>query len=98
MAADAPKAPRKKTERALKKSTETALYRYFDSTGELLYVGISVSAVQRLSQHSRSGSGWMRLVKRIEIDRYATRAAAHEAERAAIRLEKPLFNIMFAVE
>lgn len=69
----------------------TELYRHFDRDGTLLYVGISLSAIRRTSQHKTSG-WWMR-VSRIDIERHPTREKALEAERVAIQTEKPLFNI-----
>jgi hypothetical protein len=36
---------------------ETELYRHYDAEGNLLYVGISLNSVVRLTQH-RQASGW----------------------------------------
>jgi hypothetical protein len=38
------------------------LYRYFDETGKLLYVGMSLSAFRRAAQH-RLGSDWFKTAK-----------------------------------
>ena len=43
-----------------------ALYRHFDGTGRLLYVGISLSVIVRLSGHKRSP--WFGDIARVEID------------------------------
>ena len=40
---------------------ETDLYRHFDAAGNLLYVGISFSAINRFSQH-KYGSEWSKKV------------------------------------
>lgn len=69
----------------------TALYRHYDANGQLLYVGVSLSAVYRLSQHRRSG--WAQAIARVDIKHYSCRAAALTAERKAIYKEKPRFNI-----
>jgi|TARA_R100001530_G_scaffold45811_4_gene34467 excinuclease UvrABC nuclease subunit len=69
-----------------------SLYRHFDGDGELLYVGVSLNAVNRLSQH-KVGSGWAGEIKRVDIDHYPTREEALEAETNAIVDENPLHNI-----
>jgi predicted GIY-YIG superfamily endonuclease len=68
------------------------VYRHYDRDGHLLYVGISLSAIERLREHRR-GSRWFREIARIEIERHATRALAIAAEANAIRNERPLYNI-----
>lgn len=73
---------------------KTALYRHFSQDGELLYIGISLSAVQRLKQH-KADKGWAGEIASVHIDYFPTRAAALEAERNAITREKPLFNKAF---
>ena len=70
----------------------TALYRHFDSDGRLLYVGISLSAIIRLAEHR--ASPWFDDIAHVEIEHRSTRKAALAAERAAIRNEKPLHNIV----
>jgi hypothetical protein len=73
----------------------THLYRYFGEDGTLLYIGVSLSAVQRLAQH-RIHAPWFDQIKRIELETFATRQQAEAAERAAIIKEMPLFNISFS--
>lgn len=72
--------------------TRTALYRHFDAAGQLLYVGISLSAVQRLGQH-RDTAGWYGLIKRVEIEWLPGRLEALHAEAVAIARESPVHNI-----
>lgn len=72
--------------------SETELYRHFDGSGQLLYVGISLSTIGRLAQHNRL-SHWARDIATITIERYPTRAEAVQAERAAIAAERPKFNV-----
>lgn len=76
---------------------DTDLYRLFDESNELLYVGISISAIQRASQH-RNRKGWWLNVKRIEIEHYETRDLALTAEYEAIISERPLHNVMHSKE
>lgn len=78
------------------KETKTALYRHFDSSGKLLYVGISLSAVHRLSRHG--SSPWYADIARVDIQHFETRADAMEAELIAIKTENPLFNKMHAAK
>lgn len=74
-------------------SVRTALYRHFDASGVLLYVGISLNAVSRLSQH-RSSSHWYQDIANVSIEYHSTREAALIAERLAIINEGPLHNIV----
>jgi predicted DNA-binding transcriptional regulator AlpA len=71
------------------------LYRHFDSDGKLLYVGISLSFIARLSEHAVR-SGWFWKIARVEVTGYATEADALVAERIAIHQERPLHNIRHA--
>lgn len=68
------------------------LYRYYDKGGRLLYVGVSLSSLMRLTQHRRERT-WFDRVSKITIERFPTRAAALAAERNAIRMQRPLFNL-----
>lgn len=76
-----------------KKTAE--LYRHYDASGVLLYVGISLASVSRLMQHRRD-SGWFDKITNITIEHYPTRVAALRAERAAIKSENPKHNISHA--
>lgn len=69
---------------------QTALYRHFDADGCLLYVGISLNAVQRLSQHS--DSPWAQDIRNVTVEMHPTRQGALTAEAEAIRVERPLHN------
>ncbi|MFA5920106.1 MAG: hypothetical protein WC856_02295 [Methylococcaceae bacterium] len=70
---------------------KTALYRHFSSDGTLLYVGISLSAINRLSQHKTSG--WHTDIAKVDIEHFDNRISAMNAEEQAIKIEKPKFNI-----
>jgi len=71
---------------------QTALYRHFDNANELLYIGISLSTMQRLGQHKRH-SHWFNSITNITITQFPTREEAISAESIAIREEKPIHNI-----
>ena len=71
----------------------TALYRHFDAHDVLLYVGISLSPIYRLSSH-RAGSSWADKIARVSIQWLPTRAEALQAEAYAIATESPLHNIV----
>ncbi|HDS1216263.1 TPA: GIY-YIG nuclease family protein [Stenotrophomonas maltophilia] len=73
------------------KSQATCLYRHFNAAGDLLYVGISISIMQRTRTHGYAAA-WFRDVSRITVAWHPTRAEAEKAERVAIREEKPRFN------
>jgi predicted GIY-YIG superfamily endonuclease len=70
---------------------EHCLYRHFDASGALLYIGISLSAVERLSAHNRTAR-WSAKITRVEIERFATRDEAVRAESSGIKDEKPRYN------
>lgn len=71
----------------------TSLYRHFADNGSLLYVGISLSWPARTKAHA-SGSRWFDQVTKVEIEHFPTREAALDAEREAIKRERPAFNIV----
>ncbi len=70
----------------------TNLYRHYDSEGTLLYIGVSLNAIVRLSQH-KTASGWFEQISRVEIEKFPSRAAALNAETEAIKREDPLHNV-----
>lgn len=74
----------------------TQLYRHFNKYGDLLYVGISLSAVGRLMQH-RDLAHWYFDIQRIEIETFETREDALIAEEKAIKTEKPAHNIRHSI-
>lgn len=71
--------------------TATTLYRAFDSSGQLLYVGISGHTATRFSQH-RAEKSWWSDVAEIKTERFPNRLDAALAERDAIRYEAPRHN------
>lgn len=71
----------------------TSLYRHFAADGSLLYVGISLSWPARTKAHLRQ-SRWFEEVARVEIERFPSREDALNAERHAIKSERPKFNVV----
>jgi hypothetical protein len=67
------------------------LYRHYHPNGDLLYVGVSLRALDRQQNHLGKAD-WRKLIHRIVIEPFETREAALEAEEIAIRLEFPKFN------
>jgi predicted GIY-YIG superfamily endonuclease len=74
-------------------SDPTKLYRYYDSAGVLLYVGISKNALQRLTEHE-AGKSWQENIANVRIETFPDRDAAHTAERRAIAAENPTQNLI----
>lgn len=70
----------------------TALYRFFDASDVLLYVGISVNPKVRDYHHARQSAWWPKAARK-EICWYDTWPEADAAETAAIAIERPLYNI-----
>lgn len=70
---------------------EVAVYRLFDSCGQLLYVGISKDPLNRWQEHV--GKSWWTDVAEYEVLWHDTRAAAREAEKGALANEGPVHNI-----
>lgn len=69
-----------------------ALYRHFNADGELLYAGISVSSLVRLTKH-RNTADWFGEIAVVKIEHFPSRKEALVAEAKAIREEKPKHNV-----
>src|ERR1700683_3457641 len=70
----------------------TALYRFYDAGGGLLYVGISRNLSMRWDKHARVQPWWSQVARKTVV-LYATRADAGKAEGHAVRTENPAHNI-----
>ncbi len=75
----------------------TALYRFYDAAGVLLYAGITDDLARRLRQHARE-KAWFGLVQHQAATWYGSESRARKAETAAIRGELPRYNIVGALE
>lgn len=71
----------------------TALYRFFNADGALLYVGITEHLGIRWNTHAKKQPWWPQ-VARQTVDWHETRALAEKAETAAIKAEQPKYNII----
>lgn len=71
---------------------KTCLYRHFDKSGVLLYVGIARDHQSRLKSHSRYAD-WKYDIATVTVEYFETRTEAGRAEIKAIQTEKPLHNI-----
>lgn len=74
-------------------STTHALYRFYDTTDQLLYVGITADPGSRWRSHAHEKPWWQHVAK-ITVETHPDRTTVLEAERAAIVTEKPLHNIV----
>lgn len=78
------------------RSIRTALYRLYDDTDALLYVGIAEDPRERWSQHAADKSWWPEVTRR-DVEWIANRADAERTEREAIMSEKPRYNRTHAI-
>ena len=75
---------------------KTTLYRYFDSEGQLLYVGITGDNTKRQSQHRRN-SFWFGLIGSATFEHYDSKDEALNAETIAIENESPKHNQKYGI-
>lgn len=68
-----------------------AVYRFWDASDRLLYVGLTVDPGLRWKAHKRRD--WWRSVARATLEWFPDRASAERAEREAIRNEDPVHNV-----
>lgn len=69
----------------------TSVYRYYDKTGVLLYVGITSRATARQREHN-ADKEWWAFVARQEVEHFPSRGAASDREKGLIRQFRPPFN------
>lgn len=70
----------------------TTLYRYFDSEGQLLYVGITKNQFNRLQDHAKIQPWWHEVVTGT-FSHYQSREEALDAETVTIATEMPKYNL-----
>lgn len=70
----------------------TALYRYFDATNELLYIGISIDPDGRLRAHRDNHEPWVPVIASRTVEWLDSRPLALKAEEEAIKAERPRYN------
>lgn len=69
------------------------LYRYFDASGRLLYVGITQRGHRRSQEHAETASWWPKVASQT-LEHFDTHAEVEAAEKKAIHTEKPIYNIV----
>jgi len=70
----------------------TFLYRLYDATGNLLYVGITSDIARRMNQHATDKAWWPEVARKT-IELHPSRSDAGFAEMAAVRKEHPRHNV-----
>ena len=71
----------------------TSLYRLYDGTDQLLYVGIATDPQKRINVHRCDTSKkWRHDIARHAVEWFETREEAEGAEVEAIRTELPTYN------
>lgn len=75
----------------------TALYRLFDAEERLLYIGITHNLKERFYQHSTTRPWWSSVANQ-RIEWLDTRVEAEASERAAIRSERPIWNVKLSLD
>lgn len=68
------------------------LYRFFDATGHLLYIGITADLPTRLGDHNEKKPWWTEVAS-VTVEHYPDRPSVLQAEKAAIKAERPRYNI-----
>lgn len=72
--------------------TRQALYRFFDESDELLYVGVTMNPTRRWLEHSQDKVWWAE-VAHVTLEPYPDRKSVLDAEQLAIKTEHPRYNI-----
>jgi predicted GIY-YIG superfamily endonuclease len=68
------------------------LYRCYDARQVLLYIGISLRTLRRLSEHRRRAQ-WWQSTAHVTIENFDTWEQARAAEKTAIMAEHPQHNL-----
>lgn len=78
--------------RYVQRNVPTAVYRFYGTGGDLLYVGMSMNLEGRFRSHRKfRGTDWQQFA-RIELTWYPNRGEASTAETLAIETESPRWN------
>jgi predicted GIY-YIG superfamily endonuclease len=68
------------------------LYRFYDDSGQLLYIGISMTPWERFRQH-RADKPWWDEIATITKENHNSREEVLSAEKEAIKAERPMHNV-----
>lgn len=71
--------------------TATALYRFYDQSTALLYVGVTGQPRERWVKHRRHAPWWS-MAAFVAVEIWPSMHTALDAERDAIQCEAPQFN------
>ncbi|MFD9443385.1 GIY-YIG nuclease family protein [Streptomyces sp. NPDC060001] len=71
---------------------QTAVYRIYDRTESLLYIGMGNNPMNRWSAHAAQHAWWVE-ASSFRVQWYATRVEARAVEKEAILSEDPKHNI-----
>ena len=71
--------------------TRAALYRHYDKSERLLYVGVTRDPARRFAVHCVS-KDWAHDVVTIRLEWFQSKTDAFDAERVAIASERPVYN------
>lgn len=74
----------------------TAVYRLYDSTETLIYIGITSNPAQRFKAHWLKT--WWPEVSMREVEWHETRASAEEIEARVIEADRPRYNAQQGVD
>lgn len=75
-------------------NASTAVYRFYDADGCLLYVGVAIDPKARFACHAREKVWWKDVDQtRTRIDWYPNRHSAITAENQALDTESPMHNV-----
>lgn len=76
---------------------KTAVYRLYDRSGELLYIGKTVHPNERFKEHAKEQIWWAEVdMSKTSIEWYPNWGWAGKVETASIRSERPKYNIVGA--
>jgi predicted GIY-YIG superfamily endonuclease len=73
-------------------SRPAVVYRFFNESGVLLYVGVTTDPGSRMRAHER-GKPWWTDVTHVTLSHHENLTAALAEEGRAIRLERPRYNL-----
>lgn len=71
----------------------TAVYRFYDTAGRLLYVGITCNLALRFAQHASDKTWWPHVARKTVV-LYGSRDEAAAEEERAILGERPVHNVV----
>jgi len=81
-----------RVKKTAEQSDSHVLYRFYDDTEQLLYVGITANPPQRFKAH-RADKHWWSTVSTVRLQTFMSRRELESAEREAIKSERPIYNV-----